>query len=71
MKRTKTVKWLCIAAFTGGCLLQGASCGNIWRQSIVNGTLQWVTGAVGSSAGTSAALTDILLNVLSDTQIEN
>ena len=71
MKRTRTVKYLCVAALSGGFLLQGMSCGHIWRQSLLNGTLQWVTGVVGSSAGTSAVLTDLLLSVLSSPQREN
>ena len=34
------------------------------RQSVVQGTFSWVTGALGSSVGNQGALTDLLLGVL-------
>jgi hypothetical protein len=71
MKANKALKWACIAALCGGSLLQSASCGSMLRQSLVQGTLAWVTGAVGSSVSDTAALTDLLLGVMTSPQTGN
>jgi hypothetical protein len=68
MKAMTALKWACILSLSGGVVLQTASCGSLLRQSVVQGTFAWVTGAVGSSVGDSAALTDLLLGVLTTPQ---
>ncbi|UCG31723.1 MAG: hypothetical protein JSU68_08640 [Phycisphaerales bacterium] len=69
MKSAKALKWICIAALCGGSLFQNMSCGQMVRQSVVQGSFAWVTGALGSSVGNSAALTDLLLSVLASPRV--
>jgi hypothetical protein len=64
MKSARALKWVCIATLCGGSLFQNLSCGEMIRQSVVQGTFSWVTGALSSSVGNAGALTDLLLSVL-------
>ncbi len=63
------MRWFLLSALSGACALQSVNCSSLARESLVQGTLAWVTGAVGSSVGGSAALlNDVLLGLLTNPQ---
>lgn len=65
MRRMSGVRWVLISALSGGLLFQSINCSSLVRDSLVQGTLGWVTGAVGTSVGGSATfLNDLLLGLL-------
>ena len=63
------VRWFLLSVLSGACVFQSVNCSSLARDSLVQGTLVWVTGAVGSSFGGSAALlNDLLLGLLTNPQ---
>ena len=68
MIRSKArLRWFLLSALSGACVFQSVNCSSLARESVVQGTLAWVTGAVGSSFGGSAALlNDVLLGLLTN-----
>ncbi len=63
MRWTAFRRWMLIAPLLGGCLFQ-VSCGQILKQSLYQGTMEFLTGQVSNTFDVLAPISDLLLSIL-------
>jgi hypothetical protein len=61
MRKSALWRWAVLAPLLTGCLFE-VSCTRMWRDAVFQGTVTWLTGAVGTTFNT-AELTNLFLGL--------